>query len=478
MEEKHNNEAEIAGSQAADKAAPINWAQKLKLNYPRTMLIGLAFFAISLFWQVYDFLMPLIWDTYFHDTFAVGWIMAADNILALIMLPIIGWISDRVDTRHGKRMPFVVIGTILAVVFFILFMVADGGKGDGSGNVVLMLVFLIFCLISMSAYRSPAVALMPDLTPKPLRSKANAIINIMGTVGGMIAVLALIPMWVSSTKDAEGNGILEGYNPLIFIVVGAIMIISVVALFFTIKEKKVKQEVEKECLEKGYDPKEEEQELGQKTKLSKKQKVSLILMLLSIFFWFMGYNAVTTYASSIGVKYWGEEIGKISMMLTIAIGAAFVGAIPAGILGSKIGRKWTIVIGVVILIAGFGTLMFFKEYNPIMNVFFAVIGIGWATINVNSFPMVVEMAKGSDVGKYTGMYYFFSMGAQTLTPVFFSVFQSEKILNLGWGALFPYATIFVVFSLITMLFVRHGDGRNAAAEMSVAESLELMESKR
>lgn len=409
----------------------------MKLNYKRTLLIGLAFLSISAFWQMYDNVIPLILkNTFGLKETVTGTIMAADNVLALFLLPVFGSLSDKVDTPIGKRMPFILGGTGLAFILMMLIPYADNSK-----NFILFVVALFVLLLSMGLYRSPAVALMPDLTPKPLRSKGNAIINLMGAIGGVYTLIMI--------KVMVGSGNTPNYYPL-FLSVGLLMVICVVILFITIKEKKLRREMAAEQNET-----EEEQKAGSTGKLPKDVKRSLIFMLLSVSLWFIAYNAVTTAFSRYATHVWELENGGYADCLMMATVAAIISYIPIGIISSKIGRKKTILIGIVLLAGCFAAAGMYNSYHSSMVVFFAIIGFAWAAIGVNSFPMVVEMSTAGDVGKYTGLYYTFSMSAQVITPIL-SGFLLEHV---SYRTLFPYAVVFSMAAFFTMLMVKHGDSR-------------------
>ena len=410
----------------------------MKLNTKRTVFVGLAFMSICAFWQLYDGIIPLILKNSFHvgDTLAGG-IMALDNVLALFLLPLFGGISDRVDTKYGRRIPFIVCGTAAAVISMLLIPIADDTR-----SLALFIASLMIVLLAMSTYRSPAVALMPDVTPKPLRSKGNAIINLMGAVGGMITLL-LISALVPKTGRPD-------YFPL-FAVVAVIMAGSVGVLVWKVKERSAAAEAA------AQEPEEEPQPDGdgQPAPMDKAVKRSLAFILISIALWFMGYNAVTTAFSKYAQVYWGLKGGGFANCLLVATGAAILSYLPVGIVATKIGRKKTILFGAGTLAIAFASGIFFRTFSPLINVLFVVVGIAWAAINVNSYPMVVEMSRGSDVGKFTGFYYSFSMAAQIVTPIL----SGALLEHVGYFTLFPYAAAFVGLSFVTMLFVRHGDSK-------------------
>lgn len=409
----------------------------MRLNYKRTFFIGLAFLSISAFWQLYDSIVPLILKNTFEvGETATGAIMALDNILALFMLPLFGALSDRVNTRLGRRTPFILAGTAVAVIFMLLIPFADQ-----IASMPLFFVSLGVVLLAMSTYRSPAVALMPDLTPKPLRSPANAVINLMGAVGGIVA-LAAISLLIPKVDTPS-------YMP-VFATVAGLMVLAVVVLLLTIREKKLAAEIA------VYDTEPEPAAEGEaKSGMPKAVRRSFTFLLASIFLWFTAYNAVTTAFSRYAQTIWGYEGGSFANALMVAMAAAIVCFIPVGILSSKFGRKKMIVSGIALITFSYFCGFLFKTYSPLINVVFALTGVGWSAINVNSYPMVVEMSKGADIGKYTGMYYTFSMAAQIFTPILSGFFME----HIDYRTLFPYAVVFSALSLLTMLNVKHGDSR-------------------
>ena len=429
----------------------------MKLNYKRTILVDFAFFLICAFWQAYDKTIPLLMTYKFGmKQMQSGIIMALDNVLAVFLLPLFGAISDKTNSRFGKRKIFIFAGTICAVISFIFLPLI--------GNAYLFIGVLLITLLSMATFRSPAVALMPDVTCKPLRSKGNAVINLMGTAGGLLVlVLGLI---VEVGKDTMHN-----FLPY-YIVVCGIMLVGLIVFLLTVKENKWAQEMIEDT--KKYFPNEtDEEEVTENqpasaSKLGKKQLISLLLILASVALWYMGYNAITSkyslYADSVLHQ-------SYDLTLLIAQGAAIVAYIPVGMIATKLGRRRTILVGVAMLALSFFVAIFMTDKSSpiIMYVLFALAGIAWATINVNSFPMVVELAKNGDVGKYTGWYYTASMSAQVLTPIL-----SGAIMDLAGNMLplFPYATICVALAFLTMLFVKHGDNMSLAEEKKV-ENVEI-----
>lgn len=562
----------------------------MKLYYKRTLLVGFAFFLICAFWQAYDAIVPLMLTNKFGlSQGASGIIMSLDNILALFMLPLFGALSDKSKSRFGKRTPFILIGTICAIVCFVSLTFVDQAQlnkvktdkqalwnyantmtvenkendsvidasaetsivlrdyaarlfyntdydsltadkqaelvqkyanlgydsvytydketktyavydskadvpdGLRSKNtyvalvssaenlfahnvtatspwtLVLFIVLLLMTLISMAVFRSPAVALMPDVTVKPLRSKANAIINLMGTAGG---ILVLLLGMVFGTGKVQNQ--MMSYTWYVAAVCG-IMAVALAVFILTVREPAWNAEMLETQAKLDEDNPEERDETvvevadqeninevadvpqskSVSNKLSKDKLTSLILILASVALWFIGYNAITSKYSVYAVN----ELNKdYNTTLLIAQAAAVVAYIPVGMIASKLGRKLTILIGIALLTAAFFGAIFVTASSPtwLLIVLFALAGIAWATINVNSFPMVVELAKGSTIGKYTGYYYTASMAAQIVTPILsgylMQAFGTMRIL-------FPYGTIFVALSFVTMLFVKHGDSK-------------------
>jgi len=441
----------------------------MKLNYKRTFLVGLAFMSICAFWQLYDNVIPLILKNTFDvpDSIA-GVIMALDNVIALFLLPLLGAVSDKTNTKIGRRMPFILVGTALAVVLMIFLPIIDNAyyNSPKTSLLVSFIAVLALLLISMALYRSPAVALMPDVTPKPLRSKGNAIINLMGAVGG---ILYLGISAVMFKKAGERNDYLS-----VFIIIAAIMVVSVVLLYIFVKEPKCVKEVKDYEAAHPEDNLELKDESTGESYLPKEVKKSLLFILFSISLWYMGYNAISTSFSKFATLEWGMSLGSANMCLTIGMAVAILSYIPIGELASKIGRKKTIIAGVIVLslcFAGCALLHALLDgYSPIVLVLFGFIGISWAAINVNSLPMVVEMCKESDIGKYTGYYYTFSMAAQIVTPILSGIL----LQYLGYWTLFPYGALFVFFSLLTMLQVKHGDNKPVMPKdkLSVYEEME------
>ncbi|MEX1377382.1 MAG: MFS transporter [Eubacteriales bacterium] len=408
----------------------------MKLNKSRTTLVGFAFFSITIFWALYNNLIPLILKlTYDLNELVAGIIMASDNILALFLLPFFGMLSDRTNTKLGKRMPYIVVGTLISATMMLLLV-----RFDNPNKLAQFIIVLGFMLIGMSIYRSPAVALMPDITPKPLLSKGNAVINLMGTIGGLSTLI-----FIKLLSPKEG-----GNNYFLFGTIASIMVICIFILLAFVRENRWREEKEK-----NYSAVQEttSEKPNTTVKISTAKKKSLLLLLASVFLWYFGYNSIESAFSKYAVIRWGLTEGKYSIPLMVASISAIISYIPLGMLATKIGRKKSVLIGISSLAISFICLGFSKEYYPVLLIFFILAGVGIAAINVNSYPMVIAIGKGDDVGKYTGYYYAASMASQIFTPV-----ASGALLQyIGYWTLFPYAALFIVLSFVTMIFVKHGD---------------------
>ena len=421
----------------------------MKLNYKRTFLVGFAFLSISAFWQMYDTIIPLIMrDTYQLGDGPAGIIMSLDNIVALFLLPLFGALSDKV----GRRIPFIVAGTFTAVVLMMLLPVLDNSYGTlpPSTSLIVFVVVLGALLLTMGTYRSPAVALMPDVTPKPVRSKGNAVINLMGAVGGAFT-LVVIKMLVVNGANGRANYL------YLFLAVAVLMVLAALTVLFFVPERKLVQQMK----DINYGVSEEEDqsksiEVDGKQKLPPEVMRSLILILATITLWFLGYNAVTTAFSKYATKMWASGLNHVSNCLLVATGVAIISYLPIGFLASRIGRKKTIVIGLVVAL---GCFIFgavgARTFSPMLYVMFAAIGFAQAAVTVNTFPMVWEISRFGNVGKYTGFYYTCSMAAQVVTPIV----SGYLLQYVGYDTLFPYAAVFIALAIIPISLAKHGDSR-------------------
>ena len=427
----------------------------MKLNYGRTVRIGFAFLAICAFWQMYNNVIPLILTNTFHMNESLsGAIMAADNVLALFLLPLFGSLSDKCKSPMGRRKPFILAGTVLSVLLMLLVPVLDNRyfSYPSKGLSMVFVCVLGLLLIAMGTYRSPAVALMPDLTPKPFRSRANAVINLMGALGGIIYLILASILY----SEARTKGLAHvNYLPL-FLIVAAIMVLSLLIVLFTINEPALRLQVEnyeKDHLEQETAPAGDD---GSRT-LPPAVKRSLIFLLISVSLWFISYNAVETWFTTYAQRMWGMSLGSASLCLTIATGGAILSYIPIGQAAARFGRRRVIIAGVILLASCFFVLFIYTllsgSFHPVLYLLLLLIGLAWAAINVNSLPMVLEMCSGAEIGRFTGLYYTFSMAAQIVTPV-----AAGTLMNrIGYTSLFIYSTLFASMAFLTMSQVKHGD---------------------
>lgn len=461
----------------------------LKLNKKRTFLIGFAFFGILLLWQVYDSWCPtFLTDIFAHKMYGltsaalkesapekilrvqwiVGIIMACDNLAALILLPIFGNLSDKTKTPIGKRMPYILIGTFVSAVafpFVPLFFHAN--------NVVGMVIMMGIVLIFMMMYRNPAVALMPDITPKPLRAKANGIINIMGYLGGAFATVLGIFLklsdYINTTDRADKLMIIE----IPFIIASVLMVISALVLFFTIKENKIEEEIKDE-LEEGERLAAIADPVDDNKPMSKANRIMLFAILGAEFLWFMADNSIGTYIGNY-VIYYLNSVSSATMILTIIGGlGSVIGFAIAGMIADRIGRKYTIFSGLAITVLGVCLMCFIGPtgvekagaehgeftFPVILYVVWALKGFGMALVHNCSFPMVVELCSSKKIGKFTGFYYASSMSAQTVTPILLGFIFTKTML---WRALPVYACIlYALAALVFFAFVKNIKAKKVA----------------
>lgn len=428
--------------------------KKLKLNYKRTFIIGLTFFTILMLWQMYNYYCPLFLARLLKNTYGdkdynylIGIIMAMDNVLALFLLPLFGNLSDKTHSKYGRRMPFIVIGTIVSMILFPLIPLFFA-KNSLVGVIVTMGLVLIF----MQMFRNPAVSLMPDVTPKPLRATANGIINFVGYIGAIFAgAIQMISLFKMPNIETDIP------NPYLFIIPFAftsiLMLVSLIILIVKIKENKVVEEM-KSDMELGEQLAETEAASKIDHKLTKQDKTNLVLLIASIFLWYMAFNAVETFWSTYGIEVMNK--GSVSIATVALTVASLITFIPAGKLVSKIGRKWSIILGLGLMIISLGGCFICSQTSLKTNLIvyillFVVSGVGWAFINISSYPMVVEMSDKNSVGKYTGLYYTSSMLAQSITPICVGFLMDA----LGYESLFAYATGFMILALIVFIFIKN-----------------------
>jgi len=456
-----------------DTTAP----RTLKLNYRRTFLIGFAFFGILLLWQVYDSWCP----TFLTDIFArrmyglssaelkasapdkilnvqwiVGIIMACDNLAALVLLPLFGSLSDRTRTPIGKRMPYILTGTFVSAVAF-PFIPLFFHRNNIVGMVIMMAVVLLF----MMMYRNPAVALMPDITPKPLRARANGIINIMGYLGGAFATVLGIFLVLSSYINAPDATRNLWTIELPFIIASVLMVISALVLFFTVKENDVAVEMADD-MALGETLAAVETPIDDDKPMSRANRNMLLAILGAEFLWFMSDNALGTYIGNY-VIYYLNSVSSATMVLTILGGlASVIGFATAGAIADRIGRKWTVSCGLGLTFLGLVIMCFVSPtgavtgahgeyaFPKLLFAVWAIKGFGMALVHNCSFPMVVELCSSKKIGKFTGYYYTASMSAQTITPVLLGM-----VLNatMAWRTLPVYAVILTAasFAVFTAL---------------------------
>ncbi len=522
----------------------------MKLNYRNTFYIGLVFFTISLFWQTYDMMIArTLIDKYGLNQTWSGVVMAIDNVMAVILLPLFGSLSDRSNAKLGRRTPYIIVGTVLSAFAFMALSYSDYRQtllinetdlveyhynmafsedidasetshwyivvdhmteernqsyADGfisyrklmiwednikdpilvlldanpesmnnrdlsivkdlyykylserawevtaanPNNLTIFMSILFVALVSMAIYRSPAVALMPDVTLKPLRSKANSIIALMGAFGGILAVYII--MLSGLNKSAYDH------HSLVYIIIGIVMLIALGIFLWKVREPKMVEERKQLEIKMGMIPGELQTSVKNGALPTFERRLSLYILLAAVFLMFTGYNAVMSKLADYLPKVLNLNFFDYQFIIAQAIVIAVI--LPVGLLSMWMGRKKTVLIGILILMIALGNVVFLKENQPWITAgIIALAGLGWTMISVNLYVMVVELSKGSDVGRYTGYYYSASMTAQIITPILSGYLMDNLVY--GRLILFPYATFFIGLSFVAMLFVKHAESK-------------------
>ena len=392
-----------------------------KLNVPKTLLLGFGFFAISVTWSVYNSFMPIILSNFIKKASIIGMIMTIDNVFGLFIQPTVGILSDKINTRFGRRMPFIIAGMPMAIIFIILLSMSTSLKT--------IILFLVLTNLSMSIFRSPVIALMPDITYPEHRSMANSIINFMGGIGSVIAYFIGSKLW---DKDPRYP----------FFMAAVLMTLSLIVLVSFFKEKKdvlfyeASEETEKHSSIESF--------------RNTKNKKNVIFLLGAILFWFIGFNGIETFFTLYGKNYLHISASASALSFTFISLSFLIFAVPAGIVGTKLGKGKTIKIGIIGLITCFIIAYFLKDIN-IIRIVFVIAGINWALININSYPFVTDMAPKGETGAYTGFYYFFSSAAAILSPPMLG----GIIDMIGYRYMFGFATIFFILAYISISQVKY-----------------------
>ena len=412
-----------------------------KLNSRRTFLIALAFFGILMLWQIHYFYSPLYLNALLGEgdnNYIIGIIMSLNNFFAIFMIPLFGWLSDKTKTRFGRRMPYIIAGSVLAFILFPLMAVAAI-----LNSLAWFIILMVLMIIAMTVYRSPAVALMPDITPKPLRPQANAIINLVGYIGAIIAALMTM-LFVFDT------------NPTLtivpFIITGLFLMFALTMLLVRFRENKVVEEMREQLLL-GEKQAETVELIEEDKPLRGRDKLNLFIIMGAVFMAFFAFAALNKFGSLYGTEVLGTSNWGLAMAV-LAI-ASLITFIPSVKLTKLIGRKNSIIAGLILIIIVMLIAGFVQTFGPLLIVLFAISGIGWAIVNVNTYPMVVEMASRKNVGKYTGIYYVASQVAQALT----SIVVGFVFDWLGLEVYFFYAVIFMSLALILCFFFKTNTNR-------------------
>ncbi len=437
--------------------------EKKKMSYPQIFVLGFGFFGVSLIWALYNAFVPIYLKSFAISSMLIGFIMTFDNILAVILQPYIGFLSDSTRTKIGRRKPFILIGAPLGAIFFMLIPFAK------LTNIFWLILIIIIMNIAMAIFRSPVIALMPDIVPSRDRSKANGVINFMGGFGSLLAFFI-------------GGILFDLSDSLPFLAGGIALLVSSSLVLTLIREPIVKkQDIKKERVNFSGSFK---TLLNSLKHLFVEDDKSLLFILLAIFFWFCGFGTLETFFTIYGTQYLEITAGSASIALGLFSLMFMIFSIPAGFIGSKIGRKKTIIIGLLILIFCLFSVSLIT-INPnitqlnvldevykiprtgefmMIQIFLVIAGIGWGCININSLPMVVDMVTEDKVGGHTGLYYFFSMMASIVAPPL----VGAVIDVLSYPSMIKFSVLAFLAALLCVLFVKKGEAEDAPVQGRVA----------
>jgi len=409
--------------------------ERIIFNKKKIFILGFGFFGISIIWAMYNAYVPIFLKYFKLSSFVIGIIMTVDNIFAILLLPFLGALSDRTRTRLGRRRPYILAGAPLAMLFFLLIPYARLYE-----NLALIMFTVILMNLAMALFRTPVVALMPDITPSHFRSQANGIINFMGGLGALLVFFAGKPLYDSNITYP-------------FIAGGLLMLLASLIVVFTIKEDRpFIEEKDREGKKPAVSFRESFSAFYENIKDIFSGDRSLFFILFSIFFWFVSFNSIETFFTSYAKFYLGIKESTGALVLGVFSLSFMVSALVTGYIGAKRGRNKTIRAGLLIITVIMITSMLFRNFIYIA-ILFLIGGFGWALINVNSLPMVVDMTTLKKVGGYTGLYYFFSQAANIIAPPLSGI----SIDLFGYPSLMVFASFFFILSFITMHFVRRGE---------------------
>lgn len=397
----------------------------MKLNVKKEFLLGFGFLSIELIWALFNSFVPIFLRVYISSNTLIGFLMTLDNYAGLFLQPTFGALSDHTHTRFGKRMPFLLAGMPVAALSVALIPL--------HWNLVSLLVIIVVMNVVMATFRSPTVALMPDITPEPLRSKANSIINLMGGLGSIIAFFV----------GSRLYNLNRGYP---FYMAALVMLASLLIINLAVREKRDSINFSA-APEFGSAPGPEKPEAPRGPDWETLRRA--LPLLLAIFLWFVAFDAVNAFFTLYGKEYLHVSEALAAGKLTYFSLAMLVFAVPAGLIATKIGRKRTILMGLTVICVTFLGLRFFSSITAI-GYLFILCGAAWALININSYPLLLSMDSGGRVGRFTGYYYAFSCLAGIVSPTL----VGALIDALGYRILFLYAVTGFLLALGCMLFVK------------------------
>ena len=427
--------------------------EEQKFSYSKTFLLGFGFFAVMVAWSVYNSFVPLFLANRFKlDPATIGFFMTLDNIAALILQPVIGSWSDRTRTKIGRRLPFMLVGAPIAALAFVFAPMVAIPILDipVDARLPLFVACTMTFMLAMAIWRTPVVAFMPDVTPSKYRSQANGVINFMGGIGSIIAFLI-------------GGKLYEVNNAYPFWLAAILVLVGVLLVFAFVREPKIYEEnpnLEKPNLWKSL------------RQIFKEKQHNAIRIFMAIFFWFVAMNAIETFITLYANQSLGMSESRSVSLMTLNSLAFVLMALPAGLIGGKIGRKRTISIGLVVMILVMTSIFLIPTQTlvrevfrlpilgavPVVGLMLVIAGLGWALININSLPVVVDLTDATQIGTFTGLYYLFSTMAAIAGPNING--WIVKLTGNNYSSIFIIGPIFMIAALVMILGLRSGEANS------------------
>jgi MFS family permease len=391
-----------------------------RFPYGRTFILGFGFFGISIIWPLFNSLIPPMLEDLGLSAVMVGFILTWDNIINMVFQPWIGSLSDRTRTRFGRRKPFLIVGAPVAALFFIFVPFVRE-------NIWLIALAILGTNLGMAVFRSPTIAYLGDLFKPTDRSKANGVINLMGGLGGAVALFG-------------GGALYKLGVPLPFIVGSGVMLLAILVVLLSVRESEVETAAPTDS---------SPSVLASAVKVLRGTDRRPLLLLTAIFCWFVGWNAMEAFFTVYARRVLEIDVGSGTQMLTAFAATLILFAIPSGLIATRFGRKPTILVGLSGMFAGLVAGYFIRDATVLL-ITLALMGLFWALININSLPMVYDLGEESSIGVYTGLYYFASSAAAITGPIF----GGWLIDFSSHSSIWIFSAMFILLAALAMLRIQ------------------------